>query len=143
MIITFKCDTTMSADKEIATMLSYPGKTPTEKVLLNLNLAKKEVLKVLKATGSSVFDLCTNIEGARTREGLKAAFSQFNMMMRVFLETAPTAEHIKLVLDTFCSIRLSERLRASLESTSSVPEALSIKQVWLLTWLISYAPRRR
>ena len=38
----------MSADKEIAEMLSEPGKTPTEKVLLNLDLAKKEILKVLQ-----------------------------------------------------------------------------------------------
>ena len=87
---------TMADGKEIAALLSEADNTPAEKVLMNINLAKKEVLKVLSTTGSSFFELCSSIERARTRDGLKAAFSQFNLVLRVFLGAAPASEHDKL-----------------------------------------------
>ena len=127
----------MAANEEVAALLSGAEKTPAEKVLLNLNLAKKEVLKMLNATGSSVFDLCNNIERARTRDGLKAAFSEFNMVVRIFLEAAPTTEHDNLVRDTLCSVHLSERLLTFLESASTVPEALAQYKAGVVTDLAS------
>ena len=123
----------MADGKEIAALLSEADNTPAEKVLMNINLAKKEVLKVLSTTGSSFFELCSSIERARTRDGLKAAFSQFNLVLRVFLGAAPASEHDKLVRDTLCSLNPTERLKSFLESATSVTEALSLYKASVAT----------
>ena len=116
---------TMSAEQEVATLLVEAGNTSADKAILNLDLAKQEVVKMLSATGSSVFDLCNNIEKARTKAEVKTAFTEFNVVARIFLEAAPRAEHDKLVRDSLCSVRLSGRLRSILESATSVPDALA------------------
>ena len=115
----------MSAEQEVATLLVEAGNSSADKAILNLDLAKQEVVKMLSTTGSSVFNLCTNIERARTKAEVKTAFTQFNVVARIFLEAAPRAEHDRLVRDSLCSVRLSGRLRSCLESATSVPEALA------------------
>ena len=57
--------------------------------MANLKLAKLGVERMLSATSSSVFDLCTNIERAKSKDEVKAAFTQFNVLVRMFLEQHP------------------------------------------------------
>ena len=115
-----------SADQEVAALLSEAVKSPQDKALSNLKFAKKEVEEMLSATGSSIFDLCTNIKKAKTKDEVKAAFTKFNVVMRIFLEAAPTVEHDKLVCDSLFSVRWSEHLRSSLGSAASVPKARAV-----------------
>ena len=114
----------MSVDKDIAEELSSAGDSALAKAVNNLDLGKQEVEKMLSTTGSSIHLLCINIEKARTKDKLKAAFSKFNAVVRMFLEAAPSAEHNSLVKDSLCSIQSSQRLKFSLEAAASVPEAL-------------------
>ena len=109
------------------------GNTSADKAILNLDLAKQEVVKMLSATGSSVFDLCNNIEKARTKAEVKTAFTEFNVVARIFLEAAPRAEHDRLVRDSLCSVRLSGPLRSILEYATSVPEALALYKARVVT----------
>ena len=115
----------MSVDKEIAEELSGAAESLLAKAAENLALAKQEVKKMLSTTSSSIHLLCINIEKARNKDELKAAFSKFNAVIRIFLEAAPSTEHDYLVRDSICAIPLSQRLRSALEATSSVPEALT------------------
>ena len=79
---------------------------------------------MLAATKSSVYDLCINIEKAKSRVELKQAFKEFNAVMRILLEAAPTDRHHTLVRDSLCSLKLSKRLRGTLLFTTTVCLAL-------------------
>ena len=114
----------MSVDRDIAEELSSAGDSAHAKAIMNLELASQEVEKMLSTTGSSIRLLCTNIEKAKAKAELKAAFSKFNPVVRILLEAAPNTAHDSLVKDSLCSFQLSQRLKSSLEASVSVPEAL-------------------
>ena len=123
----------MSAEQEVIRLLSGSGDDLASKALLSLDLAKQEVIRMLSATGSSVLQLCTSIESARSKQEVKAAFTQFNLVIRIFLKAAPNAEHDSLVRDSLCSVGLSDRLKLLLQSAASVPEALSQYKTLVVT----------
>ena len=123
----------MSAEQEVTRLLSGSGDDLASKALLSLDLAKQEVIRMLSATGSSVLQLCTSIESARSKQEVKAAFTQFNLVIRIFLKAAPNAEHDSLVRDSLCSVGLSDRLELLLQSAASVPEALSQYKTLVVT----------
>ena len=100
----------MSVAQEIAKVLSGTTEVSTDRARANLDLAQQEVKKMLSVANSSVFDLCMNIENARSKATVKAAFTQFNAISRFFLEAAPGAEHATLVRDSLCATGVSERL---------------------------------
>ena len=93
---------------------------------------------MLSATSSSFFDLCTNIEEAKSRGELKTAFTQFNAVVRMFLEAAPRAEQDKLVREALCSVRLSGRLKLALQAAASVPDALAQYKLQVVTELAEF-----
>ena len=123
----------MSAEQEVTKLLSGARDDLASKALVNLNLAKQEVIGMLSATSSSVLQLCTNIESARSKEEVKAAFTQFNSIIRIFLKAAPNAQHESLVRDTHCYVGLSDRLSLLLQSAASVPEALAQYKTLVVT----------
>ena len=101
----------MSVEQEVAGILADADDSSTASALSNIRLALQGVDRMLSATSSSIYDLCTNIEGAKSKGEVKAAFTQFNVVVRMFLEAAPKEEHDKLVRDALCSVRLSDRLQ--------------------------------
>ena len=125
----------MSVEQEVAGILADADDSSTASALSNIRLALQGVDRMLSATSSSMFDLCTNIEGAKSRGELKTAFTQFNAVVRMFLEAAPRAEHDKLVREALCSVRLSERLKVALQAAASVPEALAQCKLQVVTEL--------
>ena len=72
-----------------------------------------------------MYNLCVNIEREKNKLELKAAFKQFNAIIRMFLEAAPGPVHDSLVMSSICSVRLSERLKALMATAGSVPTALA------------------
>ena len=125
----------MSVAQEVADVLSGTAEDSTVRARANLDLAQREVNRMLSVANSSVFDLCMNIENARSKATVKAAFTQFNASIRFFLEAAPDAEDDTLVRDTLCATRVSERLEELLRSSSSVEEALREYKVGVVTEL--------
>ena len=115
----------MSVEQQVTELLSGVDNSSAEKAKTNLELARQEVEKLLRATNSSVYDLCMYIERAKNRLEVKAAFKKFNVIIRMFREAAPGAEHDSLVRKAICSVRLSVRLKALMETAGSVPLALA------------------
>ena len=125
----------MSVEQEVAEVLSNTAEASTVRARANLDLAQQEVNKMLSVTNSSVCDLCIDIENARSKPTVKAALTQFNAVVRFFLEAAPGAEHDTLVRDYLLSTRVSERLGELLRSSASVEEALKEYKVNVVTEL--------
>ena len=114
----------MSIEAQVGDLLSSAGGSSTTKVVAALEAAKQEIGRMLNATKSSMYDLCVNIEKAKNRAEVKAAFTEFNMVVRILLEAAPGDEHNTLVRESLCSFKLSARLEEALLSVSSVSVAL-------------------
>ena len=115
----------MSIEAQVENLLSGAGASSTTKAVASLKAAKQEIGKMLSTTKSSMYDLCVNIEKAKDRAEVKAAFTEFNMVVRILLEAAPGDEHDALVRESLCSFKLSARLKEALLSASSVSVALS------------------
>ena len=79
----------MSIEHQVTELLSSTDNSLAGRAKADLDLAWQEVKNLLRATNSSVFELCMNIERAKNRLELKAAFKQFNAVIRMFLEAAP------------------------------------------------------
>ena len=54
----------MSVEQQVTELLSGVDNSSAEKAKTNLELARQEVEKLLRATNSSVYDLCMYIERA-------------------------------------------------------------------------------
>ena len=117
-------DYTMSAKKQVEALLSEAAGSTAASTRAKLTAAIQEIQTMLSATKSSVYDLCVNIERAKSRVEVKRAFKEFNDVMRILLEAAPTDRHDTLVRDYLWSLKLSKRLRKTLLSTSPVTVAL-------------------
>ena len=115
----------MSADKEIEKELAGAEVSTVARATSSLKLAAKEVKKMLSATGSSILDLCMNMEKATSKDGIKVAFTEFNRVIRIFIEAAPEPEHDRLVRSSLCLAQPSPLLNSFLQQASSVPEALT------------------
>ena len=115
----------MSTEAQVERLLSGAGGSSTTKAVAALEAAKQEIGRMLNATRSSMYDLCINIEKAKNRAEVKAAFTAFNMVIRILLEAAPGVEHNTLVKESLSSFKLSPRLEEALRSVSSVSAALS------------------
>ena len=114
----------MSAKKQVEALLSEAGGSTAASAKANLTAAVQEIQTMLAATKCSVYDLCINIEKAKNRVELKQAFKEFNAVMRIFLEAAPTDRHPTIARNALCSFKLSKRLRETLLSASPVAVAL-------------------
>ena len=79
------------------------------------------VEELLVATNDSLLAICERVESATSKEGIKAAFQQYNKVMRIFQEMAPNEP---LVLDAIRKLKVSEYFRGLLLSAASLREAI-------------------
>ena len=61
----------MSVEQQVTELLSGVDNSSAEKAKTNLELARQEVEKLLRATNSSVYDLCMYIERVKNRLEVK------------------------------------------------------------------------
>ena len=88
-------------------------------------VACNEVTRLLEATGDSLAKICSSLEAARSKKGLRETFRRFNSIIRVFTESAPTGTEESLVIKTIASFESSDRFRTLLTTLSSVAEAVA------------------
>ena len=101
----------MSTEEQVDALLSEAEGNTAAKAAASLNAAIREVRTILSTSKSSLFDLCVNMEKAKSRAEVKAAFKEFNAVVRILLESAPGDQFTTLVRDALCSFKLSDRLR--------------------------------
>ena len=93
----------MAAKKQVDILLSEAEGRTTAKVEASLTAARLEIHKVLSATKNSLYNLCVNMEQAKDKAEVKAAFKQFNSVVSIVLEAAPGHQHDDLVRDCLCT----------------------------------------
>ena len=111
-------------NQQIATILT--GAVPQVDSDLNpvIELAKKEVAKLLEATNDTMNTVCMEVERAATKEALRTAFRRLNSFTRFFLEIAPEGKYDNQIRDALGSLQVSARLEAMLQTVTPVRSAL-------------------
>ena len=114
----------MSLEQEVTTILEGRVPDTSEDGASIIALARVEVSKFLEVSKTSLLTLCQNIERASTRDALAGAFRQLNSCTRIFTSVDPLGAHNELVCEALIALRVSERLKTTLTTTSSVSAAL-------------------
>ena len=114
----------MAVEQEIQDLVADADGISSSVAVKAIALASKEVKTLLHATHDSLFAICSRIEGASTREALKAGFQQFNAITGMLMEAATAPEHDGLLRECLSSFQLTGRLEAELATTDSVRAAL-------------------
>ena len=86
-------------------------------------LAAREAENIARASGMSLKDICTAVEGALNRNDLLEALAHFNSLMHIFLEIS-SDDMQQSVLDTLGALPSSEHFRALLNTHQSLPEVI-------------------
>ena len=111
----------MSVEQEISDLIHGVGGTTDTGSVETVAMTVAAVKELLAATNDSLLAICERVESATSKEGIKAAFQQFNKIMRIFQEMAPNEP---LVLKAICNLKVSEGFRGMLVSASSLREAI-------------------
>ena len=74
-------------------------------------LAVREVKQCLQITGDSLQKICSDIESATSREGIKSVFRRLNNMAQIFLRLAPAKKFDALIAGALCDLEASPRLQ--------------------------------
>ena len=111
-------------EQEVTTILEGRVPDTSENGASIIALARVEVSKFLEVSKTSLLTLCQNIERASTRDALAGAFRQLNSCTRIFTSVDPLGAHNELVREALIALRVSERLKTALTTTSSVSAAL-------------------
>ena len=90
-----------------------------------LVVAWNEVTRLLEATGDSLAKICSSLEAAKSKKGLRETYRRFNIIKRMFTDTVPAGTEEKLVLETIASFESSDRSRTLLTTLPSVAEAVA------------------
>ena len=106
----------MAADQEIVRVLAQADGISLTGAQDQIDLALKEISKLLAATSDSLMLICKAMEDASSREELGQAFKRFNGITRILLEAVPGTEFDQMVLDAGRSFELSPRLNNCLNS---------------------------
>ena len=112
------CIHTMAADQEIVRVLAQADGISLTGAQDQIDLALKEISKLLAATGDSLMLICKAMEDASSREELCQAFKRFNGITRILLEAVPESEFDQMVLNTGRSLELSPKLNNFHRATS-------------------------
>ena len=114
----------MSVIEQVSSLLTAADAGATVLADDHIKLLLQEVKKLLGTTGSSFPTLCHAIESASSREDMRTAFKNFNVFARFILEAATTPQNMVLVRRAFLTMGVSKRLTSSLESATTIREAL-------------------
>ena len=116
----------MALAQEVTTILEGRVPDTDESGASIIALARVEVGKFLEVSKTSLRTLCQNIEHASTRDALAGAFRQLNSCTRIFTSVNPLGAHDELVREALIALQVSERLKNTLTTTSSVSAALKL-----------------
>ena len=114
----------MSVEQEIQDLVADADGISSSVTVKAIALAAEEVRTLLHATHDSLFAICSTVEGASTREALKAGFLRFNAITGMLMEAATAPEHDGLLRECLSSFQLTGRLEAELATADSVRAAL-------------------
>ena len=115
----------MSERQEIDSIVNLGGVPVGDSAREALGVAWNEVNRLLDATGDSLAKICSSLEAATSRKGLREVFRRFNAIIRMFTETVPMGTEESLVLETVASFESSRRFKTLLTTLSSVDEAVA------------------
>ena len=105
---------------------------PPAKAKADIEMAHKEVLRLMRSSGCSLHEICEKAEAASTSEEARAAFKQFNLVMGIYLNAAPGSEGDPLLRGVLGTHHLTDLLIASIGSASSVRGAIREYKVGIL-----------
>ena len=91
----------------------------------DFGLAVQEVKHCLQLSGDSFPKICTDIESATSRPGIKAVFRRLNSVTQIFLRLAPANAYNAQIVKALCELEASPRLRTFLQNAASVQEAIT------------------
>ena len=132
----------MSLAQEVTDILSEAAGVPAAKSRDNMDMALKELTRLMSASGETMFDICLRAEAAVTSGEARAAFKQFNLLMRILLEAAPGLEHEGLLRQAILTIKVSQRFGEAISSASSIRTAIKEYKIGILQCL-AHAIRQR
>ena len=132
----------MSLAQEVTDILSEAAGVPAAKSRDNMDMALKELTRLMSASGETMFDICLRAEAAVTSGEARAAFKQFNLLMRILLEAAPGLEHEGLLRQAILTIKVSQRFGEAISSASSIRTAVKENKIGMKTGLFrSFDPK--
>ena len=108
-----------------------------------LEMAVKEANNLFSATGVSLADVCTAMEGASSREKLQEYLGQFNLIMHIFLELRTDDGNPRAILDAVGSLPSSVRFKEFLVNQHSLVEAIQAYKKVVVKGLASSIRRKR
>ena len=114
----------MAADQEVSIILAEAEGGSFLRAQEQVDLALKEVTRLLAATNESLVMICKTIENASSREELSHAFKRFNGVTRILLEAAPGADFDQAMLEAVRSLEMSPRLGNFLAGATSLRNGL-------------------
>ena len=125
----------MSLVQEVKDILSAAAGGPSDKARENMDMALRELKKIMSETGDTMLDICLRAEAAVSSVEARATFKQFNLLMRILLEAAPGLEHEGLLRQAILSIKMSKRFSGAISSASSIRTAIKEYKIGILQCL--------
>ena len=114
----------MAADQEVSSILAEAEGGSFLRAKEQVDLAVKEVTRLLAATNESLVVICETIENASSREELSHAFKRFNGVTRILLEATTGADFDQAMLEAVRSFVMSPRLGNFLAGATSLRNGL-------------------
>ena len=111
-------------ERQIASILTGAAPQVHSDMSQVMELARKKVAKLLKATDNTMKAVCMEVERVTTKKALRTAFRRLNSFTRIFLEITPEGKHDDQIRDALGSLQVSGRLEAMLQTFSPVRLAL-------------------
>ena len=121
----------MSAKQEVQEIIAKVPVVPPAKAKADIEMAHKEVLRLMRSSDCSLREICEKAEAASTSEA-RAAFKQFNLVMGIYLNAAPGSEGDPLLRGVLGTHHLTDLLIASIGSASSVRGAIREYKIGIL-----------
>ena len=114
----------MAADQEVSSILAEAESGSFLRAQEQVDLAVKEVTRLLAATNESLVLICETIENASSREELSRAFKRFNGITRILLEATTGADFDQAMLEAVRALVMTPRLGNSLAGATSLRTGL-------------------
>ena len=102
-----------------------------------LELAVKESRGLFSATGVSLADVCTAVEGASSQTDLQEALKRFNQIMPIFLELQSDEVEARTILDAVGSLPSSACFKGFLVDQGNLVEAVQEYKSFVVKNLVS------
>ena len=122
----------MSVTQEVKDIISEAAGLPAAKAKENIDMAIRELTRIMTVSGDTLFKICTKAEAAVTGSEAKAVFKQLNSLMRILLEAAPGLEHDRLLRQALETIKVSEKFALAVSTATTIKNAIREYKVGIL-----------